>query len=198
MTAHPRAPEDPPNLTPVAETRGWTPRNKAQMASLLTGNPVSRTLDLHRVLGGYAMLVQHILKGRGDAPVISVKPGTLVSNAVSILAERRIGVLVVSADGEHPEGILSERDIVRSLALRGAGCLSETVDEMMTRNPVCASLRDKSDEVLKRMTDGRFRHMPVIADGKLVGIVSIGDVVHARLSELSMEKDALQGMIMGH
>ncbi|MEB8386400.1 CBS domain-containing protein [Rhodobacteraceae bacterium KMM 6894] len=144
------------------------------------------------------MLVQQILKGRGDVPVISVKPETSVSDAVSILAKRRIGVLVVSADGVRPDGILSERDIVRSLALRGTTCLNETVDEMMTRNPTCASLRDTSDDVLKRMTDGRFRHMPVIEEDKLVGIVSIGDVVHARLSELSMEKDALQGMIMGH
>jgi CBS domain-containing protein len=144
------------------------------------------------------MLVQQILKGRGDTPVISIKPGTLVSNAVSILAERRIGVLIVSADGERADGILSERDIVRSLALRGAGCLNDPVDELMTRNPTCASKQDTSDAVLKRMTDGRFRHMPVTEDGKMIGIVSIGDVVHARLSELSMEKDALQGMIMGH
>lgn len=69
---------------------------------------------------------------------------------------------------------------------------------MMTRNPVCASKHDSSDAVLARMTDGRFRHMPVVEDGKLVGIVTIGDVVSARLTELAMEKDALQGMIMGH
>ncbi|MCZ4352384.1 CBS domain-containing protein [Roseovarius aestuarii] len=144
------------------------------------------------------MLVQQILKARGNNPVITVKPGTLVADAVSTLAERRIGVLVVSPDAERAVGILSERDIVRSLALRGAGCLTEAVDQMMTRNPVCASPGDSSDAVLKRMTEGRFRHMPVTEDGKMIGIVTIGDVVHARLSELSMEKDALQGMIMGH
>jgi len=69
---------------------------------------------------------------------------------------------------------------------------------MMTRNPVCCSRQDSSDAVLARMTDGRFRHMPVVEDGKLVGIVTIGDVVKARLQELSMEKDALEGMIMGY
>ena len=129
---------------------------------------------------------------------MTIKPGTLVSEAAQILAERRIGGLVVSRDGEHAEGILSERDIVRALAVRGATCLTEKVDEMMTRNPVCCSRQDSSDAVLSRMTDGRFRHMPVVEDGKLVGIVTIGDVVKARLQELSMEKDALEGMIMGY
>lgn len=144
------------------------------------------------------MLVQQILKAKGDSAVITVKPGTLVSEAARILAERRIGGLIVSRDGESVEGIISERDIVRSLAMRGATCLSDTVDEMMTRNPVCCARQDTSDAVLARMTDGRFRHMPVTEEGRLVGIVTIGDVVKARLEELSMEKDALQGMIMGH
>ncbi|RKT34532.1 CBS domain protein [Roseovarius halotolerans] len=144
------------------------------------------------------MLVQQILKSKGDDGVLTIKPGTLVSEAAQILAERRIGGLVVSRDGEHAEGILSERDIVRALAVRGATCLTEKVDEMMTRNPVCCSRQDSSDAVLSRMTDGRFRHMPVVEDGKLVGIVTIGDVVKARLQELSMEKDALEGMIMGY
>jgi CBS domain-containing protein len=143
------------------------------------------------------MLVKQILNGKG-AGVITITPGTLVSEAAKILAERRIGGLVVSKDGESPDGILSERDIVRSLAVRGATCMTEKIDEMMTRNPVCCSLSDSSDDVLKTMTDGRFRHMPVVDDGKLVGIVTIGDVVKARLEQLSMEKNALEGMIMGH
>lgn len=144
------------------------------------------------------MLVQQILKAKGDTGVVTVKPGTLVSDAARILAERRIGGVIVTRDGETVEGILSERDIVRSLAVRGATCLDEKVDDMMTRNPVCCARQDTSDAVLARMTDGRFRHMPVVEDGKLVGIVTIGDVVKARLQELAMEKDALQGMIMGH
>ncbi len=144
------------------------------------------------------MLVQQILKSKGDEGVITVKPDTLVSEAAGILAEKRIGGLVVSKDGDSADGILSERDIVRSLAMRGATCLNDKVGDLMTRNPVCCSKQDTSDAVLARMTDGRFRHMPVVADGKLVGIVTIGDVVKARLQELAMEKDALQGMIMGH
>ncbi|WP_101068144.1 CBS domain-containing protein [Roseovarius salinarum] len=144
------------------------------------------------------MLVQQILKAKGDGKVVTVKPGTKVSEVAQTLAERRIGGLVVSNDGETVDGIISERDIVRSMALRGANCLTETIDEMMTRNPVCCTRQDKSDAILARMTDGRFRHMPVVEDGKLVGIVTIGDVVKARLEELAMEKDALEGMIAGY
>jgi CBS domain-containing protein len=144
------------------------------------------------------MLVHQILKSKGEGAVIAVKPGTLVSDAAQLLAERRIGGVIVSRTGTSVEGILSERDIVRSLALRGAVCLSEAVDEMMTRNPSCCSRDDSADEVLQRMTDGRFRHMPVTDNGELVGIVTIGDVVKARLEELAMEKHALEGMIMGH
>lgn len=144
------------------------------------------------------MLVQQILKSKGDSAVITITPQTKVSEAAQILAERRIGGLVVSRDGETVEGIISERDIVRSLAVRGVACMTETVSEMMTRNPVCCSRQDASDAVLARMTDGRFRHMPVVEAGKLVGIVTIGDVVKARLEELAMEKSALEGMIMGY
>jgi CBS domain-containing protein len=144
------------------------------------------------------MLVQQILKSKGDSAVITITPQTKVSEAAQILAERRIGGLVVSRDGETVEGIISERDIVRSLAVRGVVCMTETVSEMMTRNPVCCSRQDTSDAVLVRMTDGRFRHMPVVEAGKLVGIVTIGDVVKARLEELAMEKTALEGMIMGY
>lgn len=144
------------------------------------------------------MLVHQILKSKGDARVITVAPGTSVAEAAQILAERRIGGLVVSADGRSVTGIVSERDIVRSLALRGAICLEEKVDQMMTRNPVSCSKSESADSVLEQMTNGRFRHMPVVEGDELVGIVTIGDVVKARMDELSMEKDALEGMIMGH
>ena len=144
------------------------------------------------------MLVQQIIKSKGNDGVITVTPATKVADAAQILAEKRIGGLVVSEDGEAADGILSERDIVRSLALRGATCMNDKVEDMMTRNPVTCTLQDGSDAVLTRMSEGRFRHMPVVQDGKLVGIVTIGDVVKARLQELAMEKDALQGMIMGH
>jgi CBS domain-containing protein len=144
------------------------------------------------------VLVHQILNSKGDTSVFTVMPTTLISEAVQLLAEKRIGGVVVSSDGVAVEGILSERDIVRSLALRGAVCLTETAADMMTRNPSCCARGDSADTVLARMTDGRFRHMPVTEGGALVGIVTIGDVVKARMDELAMEKNALEGMIMGH
>ncbi len=96
------------------------------------------------------------------------------------------------------DGILSERDVVRELGNRGAACLTEAVSEYMTSNLQTATRDEQADSVLSRMTEGRFRHMPVVEDGKLVGLITLGDVVKARLSQLAMEKDALEGMIMGH
>jgi len=143
------------------------------------------------------MLVHQILKSKGDISVFTVTPGTIVSDAVQLLAEKRIGGLVVSRDGVSVDGIISERDIVRSLALRGPVCLTETVGDMMTRNPSCCGRGDSADDVLARMTDGRFRHMPVIEDGKLCGMLTIGDVVNYRLNELEYEALQLKQMIVG-
>ncbi len=141
------------------------------------------------------MQVQHILKSKADDGVVTVTPDSLLRDAAKILAERRIGTVVVSEDGETAVGILSERDIVRVLSLRGANCLDAEVQEYMTRNLQTCSRSDSADDVLKRMTDGRFRHMPVLENSRLVGLITIGDAVKARLSELAMEKDALEGML---
>lgn len=144
------------------------------------------------------MLVHHILKSKSDDAVVTVPPGTLVSEAVKVLAERKIGTVVISGDGQTATGILSERDIVRELARRGAQVLMEAVDDHMTAKLETCTREDKADDILARMTEGRFRHMPVVEGGTLVGLVTLGDVVKARLTELAMEKDALEGMIMGH
>lgn len=144
------------------------------------------------------MLVQQILKSKATEGVFTVKPGTSVADAASVLSNNRIGSVVISATGKTAEGILSERDIVRELGKRGAGCMADKVDDMMTKSLVTCACDDRADEILTKMTEGRFRHMPVIKDGEMVGLITIGDVVKARLSELSMEKDALEGMIMGH
>ncbi|WP_170389978.1 CBS domain-containing protein [Ruegeria arenilitoris] len=145
------------------------------------------------------MLVQAILKSKSTDGVVTVAPSMTVSEAAKILADKRIGTVIVSEDdGETAAGILSERDIVRELAASGSGCLTQPVSAYMTKKLVTATQQDKVQEVLARMTEGRFRHMPIVEDGKLIGIVTLGDVVKAQLSELAMEKDALQGMIMGH
>lgn len=145
------------------------------------------------------MLVQAILKSKSTDGVVTVAPSMTVSDAAKILADKRIGTVIVSEDdGETAAGILSERDIVRELAASGSGCLTQPVSAYMTKKLVTAAQQDKVQDVLARMTEGRFRHMPIVEDGKLIGIVTLGDVVKAQLSELAMEKDALQGMIMGH
>lgn len=144
------------------------------------------------------MLVSQILKSKQTLDLVTVPPTMTVSEAARILSEKRIGTVIVSSNGETADGILSERDIVREIGARGAGCLTHEVSSLMTSKLVTCSAKDQADEVLKKMTEGRFRHMPVIEDGKLHGIISLGDVVKARLMELAMEKDALEGMIMGH
>ncbi len=142
------------------------------------------------------MLVKQILAMKGGNDVVTVPLGTQVSEAARILSEKRIGAIVV-ADGDTPQGILSERDIVRELGKRGEGCLSDVVDTLMTKEMVTCSPEETADQVLQKMTDGRFRHMPVMESGDMAGLISIGDVVKARLSELSMEKNALEDMIKG-
>ena len=144
------------------------------------------------------MLVHQILKSKADDAVVCVKPGATIREAADLLAQRKIGTVVISEDGKQPLGILSERDIVRELAQRGGSILTEPVDGYMTSELVTCSLQASADAVLQTMTEKRFRHMPVIEKGEMVGIVTIGDVVKARLSELKMEKDALEGMIMGY
>lgn len=144
------------------------------------------------------MQVHQILRAKAQANVITVAPDMSVADAARLLAERRIGAVIVSKDGKVPLGILSERDIVRDLGRRGTDCLADSVDVLMTRNLVTCAPGDSADQVLEQMTAGRFRHMPVMAAGEMVGIISIGDVVAARISELAMEKEALAGMIMGN
>lgn len=144
------------------------------------------------------MKVHQILRAKPVTKVTTVMPGSSVADAARLLSERRFGAVIVSDDGERALGILSERDIVRDLGRRGAECLSDRVEELMTRNIIVCGPEDDAQDVLELMTNGRFRHMPVIRDGRMLGIISIGDVVAARLSELKMERDALEGMIAGN
>lgn len=145
------------------------------------------------------MIVQQILASKAVDGVLTLPSTATVKDAASIMSERRIGTLVISDDeGKTPVGILSERDIVREIGSRGPDCMAEQVSEMMTKKPITCAPGDSSDSILATMTERRFRHMPVMEDGAMVGLISIGDVVKARLAELAMEKDALEGMIMGH
>ncbi len=143
------------------------------------------------------MLVQQILATKSGEGVVTVAPSSSLAGAAEVLSAKRIGAIIVSEDGKHVAGILSERDIVRELGKRGVACMSDTVDAVMTAKIVGCSKSDTADQVMQKMTDGRFRHMPVMEGDEMIGLISIGDVVKARLAELSMEKDALEGMIKG-
>lgn len=145
------------------------------------------------------MIVKQILGSKAVEGVLTLASAAPVSEAVAIMSKKRIGTIVVSDDdGKTPTGILSERDVVRELGKHGAACLEGTVGDMMTKAPTTCTPGDSSDAVLATMTERRFRHMPVMENGTMIGLISIGDVVKARLAELAMEKDALEGMIMGH
>ncbi|MFV0386977.1 CBS domain-containing protein [Paracoccus sp. (in: a-proteobacteria)] len=137
--------------------------------------------------------------GLEPASIITIKPDATLAEAAKLLSERRIGAVVVSTDGRKPEGILSERDIVRQLGARGSDVLKTPISEVMTKSVQTCTVRDDALKVLERMTEGRFRHLPVVDDaGDMLGVISIGDAVSGRLKELAAEKEALTGMIMGN
>ncbi|SMX31594.1 CBS domain-containing protein [Octadecabacter ascidiaceicola] len=145
------------------------------------------------------MIVSQILKSKDTGGVITLTSDASVSDAVGIMSDKRIGTIVVSDDGgATPAGILSERDIVRELGRQGPSCLTRLVKDLMTSKLITCSPSDTSDSVLSKMTEGRFRHMPVMDGDTMVGLISIGDAVKARLAELAAERDALTGMVMGH
>jgi CBS domain-containing protein len=144
-----------------------------------------------------AMNVLHIMKLKGSSAVETITPEATVAEAADKLAAKRFGALVVSATGKDIAGILSERDIVRALAREAGGCLTMPVSKLMTETVETCAPAETANSVLQRMTAGRFRHMPVIEDGKMVGLLSIGDVVKARMAEIEQENAALVGMISG-
>lgn len=143
------------------------------------------------------MLVSHILRSKSDNEVVTLPPGTTVAKLAEVLSARRIGAVVVSHDGCKVDGIVSERDVVRELGRQGPACLTAPIESLMTARVTTCTRKDSADQVMAIMTEGRFRHIPVVEDGQMVGLISIGDVVKAMLSELAMEKDALEGMIKG-
>ncbi len=141
------------------------------------------------------MKVLQISQRKGSDKIASTTADASLADAAAKLSELRIGcLLVLNADGSMA-GILSERDIVRTLGVTGGACLTQPVSSVMTSNVVTCSPDDSADSVLGKMTSGRFRHMPVTKDGKLVGLISIGDVVKARIEALEHDNEALESMI---
>jgi CBS domain-containing protein len=136
------------------------------------------------------MRISDVLRGKGTE-VVTVPPDTKVRQLLAVLAEKKIGAVVVSSSGTSVDGIVSERDIVRAFAQQGAAAMSEEVTAIYTADVLTVSPDTSLDEVMRIMTERRIRHMPVVTDGTLRGIISIGDVVKNRIGELETERAAL-------
>jgi len=140
------------------------------------------------------MTVKAILSVKGTE-VLTIEPTTSLAAAAKLLAERKIGALVVTGPDQRVVGIVSERDIVQELAAHGPAALDLALTEVMTRKVTTCSASDTISSVMERMTAGKFRHLPVLDQGRLAGIVSIGDVVKHRLQEMEREQSALRDYI---
>jgi CBS domain-containing protein len=141
------------------------------------------------------MIVRNIIDSKASHQIIMMKPTEVVRSAVEILAKHRIGAVIVTRDGDIVDGILSERDIVRAIGTKGVSILDLQVQDLMTAEVIGCHPEDTAISVLEKMTDGRFRHMPVIDANKMIGVISIGDVVKARITEIQSENAALTDMI---
>jgi CBS domain-containing protein len=142
------------------------------------------------------MQVSDILRAKGDR-VVTVPADVDIARLLVVLAEHQIGAVVVSDDGGSVQGIVSERDVVRALAQRGPAVLAEPVRAVCTPDVHTVGSDVSLDDVMRLMTDYRIRHLPVVRDGRLTGIVSIGDVVKYRIDELETERTALSHYIAG-
>src|ERR1043166_1735691 len=137
------------------------------------------------------MTVKAILSTKGT-DVLTIDPTTNLAAAAKLLAERKIGALVVTGPDRRVVGIVSERDIVQELAAHGAAALDLPLTEVMTRKVTTCTATDTISSVMERMTGGKFRHLPVVEQGRLTGIVSIGDIVKHRLQEMEREQSAVR------
>ena len=164
-------------------------------AKLLIANSTKIALALKGAIGfkEATMTVRAILDSKGHQ-IQSVEPDAKLAVAIKILADRKIGAVLAMSNGRI-EGILSERDIVRVLGERGARVLDEPVSATMTRKVVSCRQADTVAAIMEMMTSGKFRHLPVVEEGKVVGLISIGDIVKSRVREFEMEQEALREYI---
>ncbi len=140
------------------------------------------------------MRITDVLRGKGDF-VVTISPDETVRTLLDALAEHRVGALVVSPDGVTVAGIVSERDVVRHLQSKGADLLDLPVSQIMTSQVHTCTPDTVVDDMMVMMTERRIRHVPVLIDGRMVGIISIGDVVKHRIGELQIERDHLTAYI---
>ena len=142
------------------------------------------------------MNVETILRDKGDW-VATIRPDATIAAAIDMLNRERVGALVVSKDGGEVAGVLSERDIVRALGRHGEDLLSRAVEDIMTRDVITCEPGDTVGELMSEMTNRRIRHLPVVVEGRLRGIVSIGDLVKSRLDEVEFEANSMRSFIAG-
>jgi CBS domain-containing protein len=141
------------------------------------------------------MTVKAIMSRKGS-DVLTIEPNATLAAAVKLLAEHRIGAVVITGADRQVTGILSERDIVRAFAASGPAALDQQVGEVMTRKVMTCSEAETVSSLMERMTQGKFRHLPVVERGRLAGIISIGDMVKYRLEEMEKESSALREYIL--
>lgn len=143
-----------------------------------------------------ALKISMILERKGG-DVVTIRPDAMLLAAAETLSKHNIGALVVSSDGQHVDGIVSERDLVRDLARLGTGAVKRTVGDVMSREVTTCERDATVDHLMATMTEHHIRHVPILENDTLVGIVSIGDVVKMRLDELEVEKDSLEQYVTG-
>ena len=140
------------------------------------------------------MKIREVIAGKAIQDIVTISPDATVRDLLALLAQYNIGAAVVSADGTTVDGIVSERDIVRRLNGNDAG-LGDTVAQIMTTQVQTAAPSSSLDDVRTTMTEGRFRHLPVVENGRLVGVVSIGDIVKAHIDQVEFERDQLDSYV---
>ena len=143
-----------------------------------------------------AVHISVILDRKGNN-VVTIRPDAMLLAAAEAMSANNIGALVVSSDGRSVEGVISERDLVRDLARRGTGAVKRTVADLMSTDVTTCTPDATVDELMSTMTANRIRHVPIVQNGELAGIVSIGDVVKIRLDELEVERQSLEQYVTG-
>jgi len=142
------------------------------------------------------MTVATLLNEKGSS-VVTAKAEVSLADIANLLSENRIGAVVIVDDQRHPEGIVSERDIVRAVAEEGASALVRKAGDIMIRKLVTCTPEDTTYEIMNLMTRHRIRHLPIVVDGRLSGIISIGDVVKSRIAEIELEANEMKRYIAG-
>lgn len=142
------------------------------------------------------MHVAVVLKRKGNR-IVSAAPDDSVAAVTRLLTEHRIGAVLVMGDDGQPVGILSERDVVRAIARDGAAALDRPVADLMTRELITAAPDDTVADMMAVMTERRIRHVPIVESGRVVGVISIGDVVKARIDDAELEVESLRGYVAG-